>query len=137
MAEPDDLLGKADALMGRHRLGRPDSEPYAEIPVLHEVVDLDAKRQNLPVLTELAQPPALDIEQAEALAQSLRASLLAQLQPAFDQFIDARLKERLEPMFEKMFNDLRADLRLIAREILSEAINSAVEQELDRRKSSG
>ena len=38
-AEPDDLLGKADALMARHHPGRVPAEPYAEIPVLDEVVD--------------------------------------------------------------------------------------------------
>ncbi|MFH1602291.1 MAG: hypothetical protein ABIH03_00095 [Pseudomonadota bacterium] len=137
MPEPDDLIGKADALMARHRLERPGSEPYAEIPVLREVVNLGARPDDLPVLTELAAPPGLDIEQVEALTESLRASLLTQLQLAFDQLIEARLKERLEPLFERMFNDLRVDLQLSAREMLSEVVNSTVEQELERRKSGG
>ncbi len=137
MAEPDDLLGKADALMARHRLGRPDLEAYAEIPVLHDVVEAGAAREDLPVLTELAQAPVPVQEQAEALAQGLRASLLTALQPALDQLIETRLQERLEPLFEKMSNGLRADLQQIAREFLSEAINNAVAKELDRRKSGG
>jgi hypothetical protein len=135
MAEPEDLLGKADALMARHRPGRTPSEPYAEIPLLDEVVDLPAEIDDLPVLTELAEPAPFDEEQLEALAASIRASLLAALQPGIDQLIEERLKEALAPRVERVFDDLRGDLQLIAREILSDAINATVEQELDRRKS--
>jgi hypothetical protein len=42
MAESDDLLAKADALMARHRPGQ--AEPNTEIPVLDEVVDPGAGR---------------------------------------------------------------------------------------------
>jgi len=135
MAEPDDLLAKADALMARHRLGRPESEVYAEIPVLNDVVDRIAKRDDLPVLVELAAAPIENQEQADA--DNLRASLLEALQPAIDELIDARLKEGLEPLIERAFNELRRDLQLIAGEILRQSIRRAVEQELDRRKSGG
>ena len=57
MPEPDDLLSKADALMARHRPGRPGAEPHAEIPVLSEVVERSAARDDLPMLTELAVFP--------------------------------------------------------------------------------
>ncbi len=109
--------------MARHREGRPGSAAYTELPVLDEVVDLGTRREDLPVLSELAQ--------------DVHASVLTQLQPVFDQLIEARLKGRLEPLLEGMFNDLRADLQRIAREILSDAINHAIEKELDRRKSGG
>ena len=136
MAEPEDLLDKADALMARHRPLRPAAEPLAEIPVLHEVVHI-GDRDTLPVLTELAAVAALDQGQSNALAPGLSASLLAELELAIDQSIETRLKERLEPLVERMFNDLRAELQSIARRILNEAISKAVEQELERRKSSG
>ena len=134
MAEPDDLLGKADALMARHRPVLPAAEPHAEIPVLHEVVDRGHGHDDLPLLTELAVIPKLDEQQTEALKQSLCASLLAELQPAIDQLIEGRLKEGLGPLVETMFNDLRGDLRHTAHRLLSEAINRAVEQEIDRRR---
>ena len=137
MAEPEDLLSKADALMARHRPGRTAAEPYAEIPVLNEVVDLTRENDGLPALTELPRPAPLDEEQIEALAERLRASLLAALQPEIDTLIEERLKQDLAPLVERIFDDLRGDLQLIAREILSDAINTAVEQELDRRKSGG
>ena len=131
MAEPKDLLSKADALMARHRQARTGAEPYTEIPVLDEVVTLPRESGDLPVLTELVGPASLDEKQTKALAASIRASLLAALQPEIDSLIEARLKEGLAPLLERVFGDLQ----LMARATLSDAINTAVEQELERRKS--
>ena len=137
MAEPEDLLSKADALMARHRPARTAAEPHAEIPVLNEVVNLPRESDDLRLLTELVGPASLDKEQTEALAASIRASLLAGLQPEIDTLIEERLKEGLALLVERLFDELRGDLQLTAREILSDAVNTAVEQELDRRKSDG
>jgi hypothetical protein len=137
MADPEDLLSKADALMARHRPALSAAESYADIPVLDEVVDLTPGSDALPALSELPRPGPLDEEQIEALAASIRASLLATLQPEIDTMIEDRLKQDLAPRVERIFDDLRGDLQLIAREILSDAINTAVEQELERRKSGG
>src|SRR5512141_3173583 len=104
-ADPDDLLGKADALMARQRPGRAPTAPLAEIPVLDEVVDFTAAGDHLPQLTEYVVPAPLDAEQAEALAQSMRAALLADLQPRIDNLVDERLKEDLAPLVEKMLDD--------------------------------
>lgn len=134
MAEPEDLLGKADALMARHRPPGAAADPYAAIPLLDEVVEDHPRADDLPVLTELMPPPP-DDAQTLALAQGMRASLLAALQPAIDALIEERLKHELSPLVEKMFYELRGDLQLIAREILGDAIHAAVERELDRRKS--
>ena len=137
MAEPEDLLSKADALMARHRPARTGAEPYAEIPLLDEVVDLPPENDDPPLLTELAGPAPADEEQIEALASSIRASLLAALQPETDTLIEQRLKQDLAPLVERLFNELRADLQLIARDTLSKAINTAIEREVERRKSGG
>lgn len=145
MAEPEDLLSKADALMARHRPARTGADSYPEIPVLEEVVDLPPENNDLPVLTELVEPDAiapdrvaagpLHPEQSAALAASLRASLLAALQPQIDSLIEKRLKESLEQLVEKLFYDLRGELELIARDTLSDAIKLAVEREIERRES--
>ena len=134
MAEPEDLLGKADALMARHRPSRTAAEPYAEIPVLDEVVEIPPDGDDPPVLTELVLSAPAEEEQINALAASIRASLLAGLQPEIDSLIEERLKQALAPLVERLFNDLRGDLQLIAREILSDAIGTAVEREIERRK---
>jgi hypothetical protein len=132
MAEPDDLLSKADALMARQRPGRSEDEPYPAIPLLEEVVDLAPEGDDLPLLTELVEPDLL--RQGQALAADMQASLLAALQPEIDALIEERLKQSLSPLVERMFHELRGDLQLIAREILADAIQTAVQQELDRRK---
>lgn len=135
MAEPEDLLGKADALMARHRPPGTSADPYAGIPVLEEVVQSQPGAEELPVLTELVASVSADDEQLPALAQSMSTSLLAALQPQIDALIEERLKDALSPLVEGMFRELRDDLQLIAREILGEAIGAAVEREIDRRKS--
>jgi len=49
MAEPDDLLSKADALNGAPPPGRAPAAPYAEIPVLDEIVDYLPENGDLPL----------------------------------------------------------------------------------------
>jgi len=134
MAEPDDLLGKADALMARQHPGRAPAARHAEIPVLDEVVQPLPQEDDLPLLTEYLVPAALDEGQLKALAASIRESLLSGLQPEIDALIDGRLRECLAPLVERVFDQLRGDLQQIARETLVEAIRTAVEQELERRK---
>ncbi|MGP1675952.1 MAG: hypothetical protein ACTS6J_02210 [Burkholderiales bacterium] len=134
MAEPDDLLSKADALMARHKPGHVPAAPHAEIPVLDEVVDFLPGNDDLPLLTEYVVPAPADDEQIKALMASIRASLLAGLQPEIDALIDERLRDGLTPLIETMFDELRGNLQMIAREILGDAIHAAVEQELERRK---
>jgi len=134
MAEPDDLLSKADALMARHHPGRPPAAQYAEIPILEEIVNLAPEDDEPPLLTEYVVHAPPDEEQIKALAADMRASLLAGLQPEIDALIDEHLKQSLSPLVERMFDELRGELQLIAREILGDAIRTAVEQEIDRRK---
>jgi hypothetical protein len=155
MADPEDLLGKADALMARHRPGRTGTYPYADIPVLEEVVDLAAADDGLPVLAEMVEldraatrrfgsdriepgrvePGLLDQAQPAASALDMHASVLAALQPEIDRLIEERLKLTLEPLLVRLFEDLQGELKSIAQATLSEAIHTAVERELGRRRS--
>ena len=130
MAEPEDLLSKADALMARHRPARAGDTPYAEIPVLDDVVDPPHASEVLRAPADRVGPASPDEQRTEALAASIRASLLAALQPEIDSLIEQRLKEGLAPLLESLFGDLQ----VIARETLGEAIKEAVEKELERRK---
>ena len=144
MADPEDLLSKADALMARQRPGRVIAASYPEIPVLDEVVDIPAA-DNLPVLTDMLEPDRVAAELSESgriesalpheeqyaeLTRCMRESMLTALQPEIDRLIEERLKESLEPMVEKLFNELRDDLQLIAHDTLSAAIHTAVERKL-------
>ena len=133
-SEPDDLLGKADALMARQHPGRTEVARHAEIPVLDEVVDLLPEDDGVPLLTEAVVPVPIDEEQIEALAAGMRDALLASLQPEIDILIEQELKDGLAPLVENVLNALRGDLQLIGRDILSRAIDRAIGQELARRK---
>ena len=145
MVDPEDLLGKADALMARHRPARPGGETYPEIPVLEDVVDLAPEESDLPVLTESVEPERIGSPLPEPAPPTatpaapqdanMRAALLAALQPEIDALIEARLKENLEPLVERLFTELRGELQLIARDTLSKAINTAVRRELVGKKS--
>jgi hypothetical protein len=137
MAETEDLLGKADALMARHRSTQTPAEPDAEIPVLHEVVDLGSLGDGPPLPTGCDGTAPVDEEEVLALAASLRTSLLSALQPEIDSLIEQRLKQAMAPRVDRLFGDLRDDLQLIARKILSDAVNSAVAKELERLKFDG
>ena len=134
MAEPDDLLSKADALMARHHPGRAPAAPYAEIPVLDEIVDYLPENGDLPLLTEYVAVAPAPLDKEQALAASIRASLLLELQPRIDALIAERVNDGLAPLVEKMFDELRGKYQLMVRESLSEAINAAVERALARRK---
>lgn len=134
-SEPDDLLGKADALMARHHPGRPAGMRIPEIPVLEEAVDFPTGGGDLPVLTEYVVTAPPDEEEIEALAANIRAGLLAELQPEIDALIEDRLRESLSPLIESVFDDLRGRLQLSAREILDDALHTALEKELRRRRS--
>ena len=134
-SDPDDLLGKADALMARHHPGRPAGMRNPEIPVLEEVVDFPPGGDDLPVLTECVVTAPPDEEEIEALAASIRAGLLAELRPEIDTLIEVRLRESLSPLIESVFDELRGKLQLTAREILDDALHAALEQELRRRRS--
>jgi hypothetical protein len=134
MAEPEDLLGKADALMARHRAPQAAAEQDVEFPVLDEVVQLPPGSGDPAILSEFAQSAFADEEQIKALAASIRASLLARLQPEIDALIEERLSAGVSPLVERVTLELRGELQLIARKILGDAIHAAVEREFDRRK---
>lgn len=134
MGEADDLLGKADALMARHHPGRATAAPYAEIPLLDEVVERHPEEDDLPLLTEYIVTAPPDEAQLDALASGVRASLLDALQPEIDALIDARLKDGLAPLVERLFDQLRSELQQVARETLVEAVRTAVEKEIERPK---
>ena len=127
-------MGKADALMARHRAPQAAAAQDAEFPILDEVVQLPSGSGDPAVRSSLAQSASADAERIKALAVAIRASLLARLQPEIDALIEKRLSASLPPLVERMTLELRGELQLIARKILGEAIHAAVDREFDRRK---
>ena len=135
MVEPEDLLGKADALMARHHPLRTAGEPHAGIPVLEDVVNLSTGTDDLPLLTETVELDLRHEKPSAARTQDMYASLLAALQPEIDRLIEERLKAALEPLVAKLFEDMHGELQSIAHATLSDAVHTAVKRELERRES--
>ena len=133
MVEPEDLLGKADALMARHRAPRAGAGQDADFPVLDEVVQLPAGSGDLLARSQPFLSRA-DEEHIDALAARIRASLLARLQAEIDVLIEERLNAVVSPLIERTIRDLRGELQLKARDVLGDAIHAAVKQEFERRK---
>jgi len=127
-------MGKADALMARHRAPQATAGQDGEFPVLDEVVQLPSGSGDPAMRSGFAQPASADAEQIKALAATIHASLLARLQPEIDALIEKRLSAGLPPLVERVTLELRDELQLIARNILGDAIHAAVDREFDRRK---
>ena len=108
MAEKDDLLQKADALMQRHRVfvagataGQPDGKAAQadDVPVLTEVISPDALTETL-----AATPPSVDLGE-------LRNALAFQLET----WLDEELPDHILRMLDGMSDQLIVQLSLKAR----------------------
>jgi hypothetical protein len=125
MADPD-VLGKADALLQRHRAARAarSPEPPADFPVLTDVVDRPSA----------GAPPATPAPLSEAeLAQierDLRLELLGLLGPEFERLVEAKVHERLGAKVDDVLaltrKVLEAEVRAAVREAVAEVIADEV-----------
>ncbi len=121
--DDDDVLGKADALLQRHRAGRaaPRAEPPAEFPVLTDVVH-DALTAAPPsVLAQPVPPPVygeLSEEDLVRIERDLRLELLSLLGPEFERMVEAKVHERLGAKVD--------DIMTLTRKVLEAEVRSAV-----------
>ncbi|MCU0897602.1 MAG: hypothetical protein MUC55_08880 [Burkholderiales bacterium] len=121
MSDPDDVLGKVDALLARHRAvrGGTQPEPPVDFPVLTEIVDTP-------------QRPGAVLTDAELgrLEQELRLQLLELLGGELERMVEARVHARIEGKVRElvghMTRDLEAEVRRAVREALSDVINAEI-----------
>lgn len=162
MAEPEELLSKADALMERHRKPRSPADPPADIPVLTEVVEVhaavnsgpaieapddDAGNSGLPTLTELPpawqatpapQPafphvvPAQDQAPEDETPESLAAGIRAALLVGLQPEIDRQIEDRLKYMLEPLVERMFNDLRDDLQTISREVLAAAIRTAVER-----
>ena len=120
--DDDDVLGKADALLQRHRAGRaaPRAEPPAEFPVLTDVVH-DALTAAAPSVLAQPTPPVygeLSEEDLVRIERDLRLELLSLLGPEFERMVEAKVHERLGAKVD--------DIMTLTRKVLEAEVRSAV-----------
>lgn len=138
MVEPDDpsapltdeVLGKADALLARHRGARPAprGEPPVDFPVLTEVVSDAALPPPAPAPTEA---------QLAALERDLRLGLLGLLGPEFERLVEARVHERLGGKIEEVLGLTRKVLEAEVRNAVRDALAQVISEETARLKDGG
>ena len=127
----DELLGKADALLGRYRHGAPGplAAAAADFPVLTEVVDLPAD----PVTTTAELPEAAGAG-PEIDDVQLREQILATLAPDLEKRLTDTLKPRAAELFDYAMQSVQLELGLSIRAAVRSAVAEAVDEALAARR---
>jgi hypothetical protein len=120
-AGTEEILDKANALLGRHRAARPAShvEPPVDYPVLTEIL-------------QEATAAGYTEAQLEQLERDLRLELLGLLGPEFERLVEAKVHERIgakiEEVMELARKVLEAEVRAAVRDALAEVIAAETER---------
>ncbi|MCC6611211.1 MAG: hypothetical protein IT515_16260 [Burkholderiales bacterium] len=128
LGRADEVLGKADALLARHRAARAQRppEPPADYPVLTEVVSQAPPAAGAP-------PPVPELDLA-ALERELRLQLLEQLGHELERMIEARVHGRVSAKVAQIMERAGAELEQEVRRAVREALVQVVQEELARLK---
>jgi hypothetical protein len=122
----NDILGKADALLQRHRAARTAQrpEPPVEFPVLTDVV----AEAHAPAAPAPAPAPPLSEEDLVRIERDLRLELLALLGPEFERLVESKVHERLGAKVDEIMSLTRkvieAEVRGAVRDAMSEVITA-------------
>ena len=129
MADPD-VLGKADALLQRHRAARAakSPEPPVDFPVLTEVVPGAPAAQAAAPLSEA------ELVQIE---RDLRLELLGLLGPEFERLVEAKVHERLGAKVDDVLTLTRKVLEAEVRTAVREAVAQVIADEVARLQRGG
>jgi hypothetical protein len=134
----DDVLGKADALLGRHRAAgaarRP--EPPADFPVLTDVYSRPLAPPSMAVPPPPAPVPPADLALSDAqlreIERDLRLQLLQLMGPELERLVEARVHARLAPAVATIVDRLRVELENEIRRAVQDALTQVVEEEMAR-----
>jgi hypothetical protein len=130
----NDVLGKADALLQRHRAARTtqQAEPPVAFPVLTDVV---AEGQ----LPAVAPAPAPQLSEAdlERIEHDLRLELLGLLGPEFERLVESKVHERLGPKVDEIMGLTRKVLEAEVRAAVRDAMAAVITAEAARLKGEG
>jgi hypothetical protein len=124
----NDVLGKADALLQRHRSSRAaeQPEPPVEFPVLTDVV---FEGQPLAAAPPASAPDAVLSEADLArIERDLRLELLGLLGPEFERLVEAKVHERLGSKVDEIMvltrKVLEAEIRAAVRDAMAAVITA-------------
>jgi hypothetical protein len=131
----NDVFGKADALLQRHRarLGQ-RQEPPVEFPVLTDVV---SEAQPPAALPAPAPTPQLSEADLVRIERDLRLELLSLLGPEFERLVEAKVHERLGPKVDEIMTLTRKVLEAEVRAAVRDAMAAVITAEAARLKGEG
>jgi hypothetical protein len=133
----NDVLGKADALLQRHRAARSAQrpEPPVEFPVLTDVVSVG--EPPAPPSPAPVPAPVLSEADLERIERDLRLELLSLLGPEFERLVEARVHERLGPKVDEIMGLTRKVLEAEVRAAVRDAMAAVITAEAARLKGAG
>jgi hypothetical protein len=132
----DDVLGKADALLGRYR---PEGAPRrpetpADFPILTDVFSRPLPPTSTAVLqvAPTAVAPSLSDAQLREIERDLRLQLLQLMGPELERLVEARVHARLAPAVATIVDRIRVELENEIRRAVQDALTQVVEEEMAR-----
>jgi valyl-tRNA synthetase len=156
--EPDDVLGRADALLNRHRATvKPAADPHA-IPTLTEAIADELDTAEIPTLTDIVTPPVqasadapapVPVPEAPAekpahdgaiiprgQTQNLEDGVYEKLKHGLDAQIAEVLQSRFMPdvsgaldqALHRISDDLRTNINAMVRASIAETLRSEMQQ---------
>ena len=130
----NDVLGKADALLQRHRAARAAQrpEPPVEFPVLTDVVSEGHPPPAPP--PPPAPAPALSEDDLARIERDLRLELLGLLGPEFERLVEAKVHERLGSKVDEIMALTRKVLEAEVRAAVRDAMAAVITAETERLK---
>jgi hypothetical protein len=134
----DDVLGKADALLGRHRsaAGGRRPEPPADFPVLTDVYSRPLPEAAAGI-AQGALAPALSDAQLREIERDLRLQLLQLMGPELERMVEARVHARLAAAVATIVDRIRVELENEIRRAVQDALTQVVEEEMARLQREG
>jgi hypothetical protein len=150
--DDEDVLNKADALLGRHRHVTPARrpEPPVDFPVLTDVYSRPLPGGTAPfapppvpasgppsIATETGSSTPLTDQQLHDIERDLRLQLLQLMGPELERLIEARVHARLAPAVAHIVDRIRVDLENEIRRAVQDALGEVVDQEVARLQREG
>jgi uncharacterized membrane-anchored protein YjiN (DUF445 family) len=130
MSKPEDLLGRADALLKRyHPAG---AAGQTDVPVLTEVITDPAAHAQPAASTATQNAPArIDLTELE---QRLKQSILEAIGPHVAKVVEEPLRARLDAHLQRALATLSAQVKSDLEALIRDAVARAVEAEIERTR---
>jgi hypothetical protein len=135
----NDVFGKADALLQRHRSTRATArpEPPVEFPVLTDVVEEPRPPGAAAPGAEPPLAPPLTEEDLARIERDLRLELLGLLGPEFERLVEAKVHERLGAKVDEIMGLTRKVIEAEVRSAVRDAMADVITAETARLKGEG